>query len=139
VNLIRRFVTASMAVLAEQLQRFESNVSDETRAMRLALLDAFSDVRDVPAAAPRSAPLTKGQLLRADTGFGACTVVLDRPRPELAGKMAALAKIGAGTVTVIVAPPLSGGAQGKVNGATSITPGAGLHLLACDGQNWWST
>lgn len=137
MNLIRKFITASQDLLASQLRQLENNVDTEARAIRLAMLDGFSDVRDVPLTTPRSARLTKGQLLRCDTGAGSAFVALDRPRAELAGKLAALVKIGGGTVTVTVAPPLPGGVQGKVNGASSATPSAGLHLFLCDGRDWW--
>lgn len=138
MNLIRRFITTSAELLASQLRQLENNVDNEARAIRLGSLDAFSEVRDVPTTSPRSAILTKGQLLRCDTSAGAISVALDRPRAELIGKLAALVKVGGGTVSVTVSPPLPGGTQGKVNGASSVTPSAGvLHLFLCDGRDWW--
>jgi len=134
---IRQFITKNLDLLSTQLSKLEGNIDDAIQALTLSKLDVFARVVRLTGAQPRIATVTSGTFLLVDASLGTANLSLDRPRPELAGKMAVLVKFNSGTVNVGVLPPSVGGVQGNVNQATSIVLAGGLHFCICDGQDWW--
>lgn len=135
-RMIRNFIDPvdqrRAAELTRQLADFEDNVSAEVDDLRATLLPALkpSSLR----ARSSNIMLAPGASCGFDTSTGDLTVLLAKPEPRFAGRLAAAFKSVAANNLVF---RVAGGAN--INGSSSLTRSAvGLQLLFCDGEEYWA-
>jgi hypothetical protein len=116
------------APLKGEIERFERNTDEETRAIRTDMHKLF--VPDVARSTQYALPRN---LVRCDTSAGNLTVKLPAPSADNAGLPFPIVKTSASNTLTV--QPLTG----SINGASSLAlTNIGLHLIYCDGATYWA-